>query len=118
MWVYDLSSAAESMNSAPGCSLTDGVCMTMGGPSCGLRGKCLGEWGSFSCDCHPGYSGHKCDNALPEWSFEKESMLRYQLRTGISPRRTHAQFLIRTRSSSGFLLSMNSQDSNEFIILE
>ncbi|GAA6100641.1 neural-cadherin, partial [Tachysurus ichikawai] len=116
--VYDLSSAAESMNSAPGCSLTDGVCMTMGGPSCGLRGKCLGEWGSFSCDCHPGYSGHKCDNALPEWSFEKESMLRYQLRTGISPRRTHAQFLIRTRSSSGFLLSMNSQDSNEFIILE
>ncbi|XP_027005788.2 neural-cadherin [Tachysurus fulvidraco] len=116
--VYDLSSAAESMNSAPGCSLTDGVCMTMGGPSCGLRGKCLGEWGSFSCDCHPGYSGHKCDNALPEWSFEKESMLRYQLRTGISPRRTHAQFLIRTRSSSGFLLSMSSRDSNEFIILE
>lgn len=60
--VYDLSSAAESMNSAPGCSLTDGVCVTAGGPSCGLRGKCLGEWGSFSCDCHPGYSGHKCDN--------------------------------------------------------
>ncbi|KAF5905708.1 neural-cadherin-like [Clarias magur] len=116
--VYDLSSAAESMNSAPGCSLTDGVCVTAGGPSCGLRGKCLGEWGSFSCDCHPGYSGHKCDKALPEWSFEKESMLRYQLRTGISPRRTHAQFLIRTRSSSGILLSMSSRDSSEFIILE
>ncbi|XP_053349522.1 neural-cadherin [Clarias gariepinus] len=116
--VYDLSSAAESMNSAPGCSLTDGVCVTAGGPSCGLRGKCLGEWGSFSCDCHPGYSGHKCDKALPEWSFEKESMLRYQLRTGLSPRRTHAQFLIRTRSSSGILLSMSSRDSSEFIILE
>ncbi|TTA40571.1 Neural-cadherin [Bagarius yarrelli] len=116
--VYDLSSAAESMNSAAGCSLTDGVCMTTGGPSCGLRGKCLGEWGSFSCDCHPGYSGHKCDMALPEWSFEKDSILRYQLRTEISSRRTHTQLLIRTRSSSGFLLSMSSQDSNEFIILE
>ncbi|KAL7874769.1 hypothetical protein SRHO_G00057390 [Serrasalmus rhombeus] len=116
--VYDLGSAAESENSAPGCGLTDGVCLTAGGPSCGLHGKCLGEWGSFSCDCHPGYSGHKCEKALPEWSFEKESMLRYQLRGGGSPRRTHAQLLLRTHSSSGNLLSMSSRDSIEFIILQ
>uniref|UniRef100_W5L865 Si:dkey-22o22.2 n=1 Tax=Astyanax mexicanus TaxID=7994 RepID=W5L865_ASTMX len=116
--MYDLSSAAESENSAPGCGLTDGVCLTAGGPSCGLHGRCLGEWGSFSCDCHPGYSGHKCEKVLPEWSFDKESMLRYQLRGGGSPRRTHAQLLLRTRSSSGSLLSMSSRDSNEFIILQ
>ncbi|KAG7469991.1 hypothetical protein MATL_G00134680, partial [Megalops atlanticus] len=116
--VYDLGNAAESLNSTPGCGLTDGVCLTAGGPSCGVHGKCLGEWGSFSCDCHPGFSGHKCDKALPEWSFEKESMLRYQLRGGGSPRRTHAQLLLRTRASSGTLLSMASRDANEYIILE
>ncbi len=116
--VYDLSSAAESENSTPGCVLTDGVCLTAGGPSCGVHGKCLGEWGSFSCDCHPGYSGHKCDKALPEWSFEKDSVLRYQLRGGESPRKTLAHFLLRTRSSMGSLLSMASRDANEFIILE
>ncbi|XP_077071073.1 neural-cadherin [Siphateles boraxobius] len=116
--VYDLSSPAESENSAPGCALTDGVCLTAGGPSCGVHGKCLGEWGSFSCDCHPGYSGHKCDKALPEWSFEKDSVLRYQLRGLGSPRRTQAHLLLRTRSSMGNLLSMASRDSSEFIILE
>ncbi|KTF89691.1 hypothetical protein cypCar_00002126 [Cyprinus carpio] len=116
--VYDLGSAAESENSTPGCAVTDGVCLTAGGPSCGVHGKCLGEWGSFSCDCRPGYSGHKCDKALPEWSFEKDSVLRYQLRGGGSPRKTQAQFLLRTRSFVGSLLSMASRDANEFIILE
>ncbi|XP_061097128.1 neural-cadherin [Conger conger] len=116
--VYDLGSPAESLNTTPGCGLTDGVCLTGGGPSCGVNGKCLGEWGSFSCDCDPGFSGHKCDKALPEWSFEKESLLRYQLRGGGSPRQTHAQLLLRTRASTGTLLSMASRDTNEYIILE
>nr|XP_006635865.1 PREDICTED: neural-cadherin-like isoform X1 [Lepisosteus oculatus] len=116
--VYDLGCPAESLNSAPGCALTDGVCLTAGGPSCGIHGKCRGEWGSFSCDCHPGYSGHKCDKALPEWSFEKDSVLRYQLRGGGSARRTHAQLLLRTRTPSGTLLSMTSRDSNEYIVME
>ncbi|MBN3295370.1 CADN protein, partial [Amia calva] len=116
--VYDLGSPAESLNTAPGCALTDGVCLTAGGPSCGVHGKCLGEWGSFSCDCHPGYSGHKCDKALPEWSFEKESLLRYQLRGGGSPRRTQAQLLLRTRTASGTLLSMASRDTQEYVVME
>ncbi|MGH0141278.1 UNVERIFIED_CONTAM: hypothetical protein FKN15_078002, partial [Acipenser sinensis] len=116
--VYDLGSPAESLNSAPGCALTDGVCQTAGGPSCGAHGKCLGEWGSFSCDCHPGYTGHKCDKALPEWSFEKNSLIRYQQRVAGSPRRTQAQLLVRTRGHSGTLLSMASRDASEYIILE
>lgn len=45
-------------------------------------------------------------------------MLRYQLRGGGSPRRTHIQLLLRTRSSSGTLLSMTSHGANEYIILE
>uniref|UniRef100_A0A4W5NI98 Laminin G domain-containing protein n=1 Tax=Hucho hucho TaxID=62062 RepID=A0A4W5NI98_9TELE len=45
-------------------------------------------------------------------------MLRYQLRGGGSPRRTHIQLLLRTRSSSGTLLSMTSRGANEYIILE
>ncbi|XP_062393955.1 neural-cadherin [Sardina pilchardus] len=116
--VYDLGNPAESVNSTPGCTLTDGVCLTTGGPSCGVHGKCLGEWGSFSCDCHPGYSGHKCEKVLPDWSFEPGSVLRYQLRGGGSPRWTHAQLLLRTRATSGSLLSMTSRDANEYIILE
>uniref|UniRef100_A0A3P8XWP9 Uncharacterized protein n=1 Tax=Esox lucius TaxID=8010 RepID=A0A3P8XWP9_ESOLU len=116
--VYDLGSPGESVDSAPGCGLTDGVCVTAGGPSCGVHGTCLGEWGSFSCDCHPGFSGHRCDRALAEWSFERDSVLRYQLRGGGSPRRTHTQLLLRTRSSSGTLLSMTSRDANEYIVLE
>ncbi|KAM6967601.1 LOW QUALITY PROTEIN: neural-cadherin [Aplochiton taeniatus] len=116
--VYDLASPGESVNSSPGCGLTDGVCVTAAGPSCGVYGTCLGEWGSFSCDCHPGYSGHKCDKALPEWSLDEDSVLRYQLRGGASPRRTHAQLLLRTRSLTGTLLSMASRDANKFIILE
>ncbi|XP_041101476.1 neural-cadherin-like [Polyodon spathula] len=116
--VYDLGSPAESLNSTPGCALTDGVCQTAGGPSCGAHGKCLGEWGSFSCDCHPGYTGHKCDKAQPEWSFEKNSLIRYQQRVAGSPRRTQIQLLVRTRSPSGTLLSMASRDASEYIILE
>ncbi|MGH0159125.1 UNVERIFIED_CONTAM: hypothetical protein FKN15_071875 [Acipenser sinensis] len=116
--VYDLGSPAESLNSAPGCALTDGVCQTAGGLSCGAHGKCLGEWGSFSCDCHPGYTGHKCDKAQPEWSFEKNSLIRYQQIVAGSPRRTQAQLLVRTRGHSGTLLSMASRDASEYIILE
>uniref|UniRef100_A0A8C9RT17 Si:dkey-22o22.2 n=1 Tax=Scleropages formosus TaxID=113540 RepID=A0A8C9RT17_SCLFO len=116
--IYDLGSPAESLNSTPGCSLTDGVCLTAGGPSCGIHGKCLGEWGSFSCDCHPGFSGHKCEQALPEWSFERDSMLRYQLRGGSTSRRTHAQLLLRTRSPNGSLLTLSSREANQHITLE
>ncbi|CAL8258805.1 unnamed protein product [Boreogadus saida] len=88
------------------------------GPSCGVHGRCLGEWGSFSCDCLPGYTGHKCDQVVPEWSLDQDSVLRYQLRGGGSPRRTHAQFLLRTRASTGTLLSVTSRDGSEYIILE
>ncbi|TRY92876.1 hypothetical protein DNTS_029152 [Danionella cerebrum] len=116
--VYDLGSAGESVNSTPGCALTDGVCLTAAEPSCGVHGRCLGEWGSFSCDCHPGYKGHKCDKSLPEWSFEKESVLHYLLRGGGSLRRTQVLLMLRTRSSSGSLISMASQDDHEFIIIE
>lgn len=33
----------------------------MGFPSCGRRGRCHGEWGSFSCQCVTGYTGQQCD---------------------------------------------------------
>ncbi|GCB83241.1 hypothetical protein scyTo_0023435, partial [Scyliorhinus torazame] len=59
--VYDLANPAEFLDSAPGCAVTDGVCHSAGTFSCGIQGKCLGEWGSFSCDCKPGYTGYKCD---------------------------------------------------------
>lgn len=59
--VYDLASPGESVGGSPGCRLTDGVCVTGAGPSCGLQASCVADWGSFSCDCHPGYAGLKCD---------------------------------------------------------
>ncbi|CAJ1061360.1 neural-cadherin isoform X1 [Xyrichtys novacula] len=116
--LYDLASPGESVDSIPGCRLTDGVCMTASGSSCGAQASCLADWGSFSCECHSGYTGHKCDKAVPEFSFDSGSAVRYQLRGGGSSRRTHIQLLLRTRASSGTLLSMTSREANEYIILE
>ncbi|GLD53269.1 neural-cadherin-like protein, partial [Lates japonicus] len=116
--VYDLASPGESVDSAPGCRLTDGVCVTAAGPSCGAHASCLADWGSFSCECHPGYTGHKCDKAVPEFSFDSGSVVRYQLRGGASSRRTNVQLLLRTRSTSGTLLSVTSREANEYIVLE
>ncbi|XP_034729522.1 neural-cadherin [Etheostoma cragini] len=116
--VYDLASPGESVDSTPGCRLTDGVCVTAAGPSCGAHASCLADWGSFSCECHPGYTGHKCDSAVPEFSFDPGSVVRYQLRAGGSSRRTNVQLLLRTRSTSGTLLSVTSRDASEYIVLE
>lgn len=33
----------------------------MGSSSCGIHGRCLGDWGSFACHCLPGYYGYRCD---------------------------------------------------------
>ncbi|KAM9851671.1 neural-cadherin [Aulostomus maculatus] len=116
--VYDLASPGESVDSSPGCGLTDGVCVTAAGPSCGLHASCLADWGSFSCECHPGYSGHKCDRAVPELSFDSGSVVRFQLRGGGSSRRTSVQLLLRTRAASGTLLSVTSREASEYIVLE
>uniref|UniRef100_A0A665TZ65 Si:dkey-22o22.2 n=1 Tax=Echeneis naucrates TaxID=173247 RepID=A0A665TZ65_ECHNA len=115
--VYDLASPGESVDSSPGCRLTDGVCLTADSPSCGVHASCLADWGSFSCECHPGYSGHKCD-PVPEFSFNSGSVVRYQLRGGGSSRRTNIQLLLRTRAASGTLLSVTSREANEYIVLE
>ncbi|KAM9310460.1 neural-cadherin [Pholidichthys leucotaenia] len=116
--MYDLASPGESVDSAPGCRLTDGVCVTAAGPSCGVHASCLAEWGSFSCECHPGYTGHKCDRAVPEFSFDSNSVARFQLRGGSSSRRTNFQMLLRTRATSGTLLSVTSREAKEYIVLE
>uniref|UniRef100_A0A3Q4BS21 Uncharacterized protein n=1 Tax=Mola mola TaxID=94237 RepID=A0A3Q4BS21_MOLML len=116
--VYDLASPGESVDSTPGCRLTDGVCVTAAGPSCGVQASCLADWGSFSCECHPGYSGHKCDTAVPEFSFDSGSGVRYQLRGGGGSRHTHVQLLLRTRETSGTLLSVTSREASEYIVLE
>uniref|UniRef100_A0A3B4Z992 Neural-cadherin-like n=1 Tax=Stegastes partitus TaxID=144197 RepID=A0A3B4Z992_9TELE len=116
--VYDLASPGESVDSTPGCRLTDGVCVTAAGPSCGLHASCLADWGSFSCECHAGYTGHKCDKAVPEFSFDSGSVVRFQLRGGGSSRRTNIQLLLRTRATSGTLLSVASREASEYIILE
>ncbi|XP_031733141.1 neural-cadherin [Anarrhichthys ocellatus] len=116
--VYDLASPGESVDSSPGCRLTDGVCVTAAGPSCGARASCIADWGSFSCQCHPGFTGHKCDSAVPEFSFDSGSVVRLQLRGGGSSRRTNVQLLLRTRASSGSLFSVTSRDSSEYIVLE
>ncbi|TNN58393.1 Neural-cadherin [Liparis tanakae] len=62
--LYDLGSPADSQSSSPGCLTTDSSCVNMGYPSCGHRGRCHGEWGSFSCQCVPGYAGHHCEEVL------------------------------------------------------
>lgn len=62
--LYDLGSPADSHSSSPGCLTTDSSCVNMGYPSCGQRGRCHGEWGSFSCQCVPGYTGRQCEEGI------------------------------------------------------
>ncbi|XP_060714973.1 neural-cadherin [Tachysurus vachellii] len=116
--VYDLGSPADSFGSSPGCSMTDRSCMNMGFPSCGTKGRCHGEWGSFSCQCIAGYSGHQCEQELPEYSFDGRSYVHYQLSGPLQARHTQVQVLIRTRKHSSSILSLLSAAQNEYIRLE
>uniref|UniRef100_A0A8C5JEE2 CADN protein n=1 Tax=Junco hyemalis TaxID=40217 RepID=A0A8C5JEE2_JUNHY len=116
--VYDLQSPAESLNSFPGCSLTDGSCETMGSSSCGAHGRCLGDWGSFACHCLPGYHGYRCDKVAQEYRFEAGSHIRYQLPVSVPARRTLLQALVRTRQRDGVIASVLSRARDEHITLQ
>ncbi|XP_056138216.1 neural-cadherin-like [Lampris incognitus] len=116
---YDLGSPAESINTLPGCSLVDGHCTNMEQlPSCGKKGHCQGERGSFSCLCEPGYTGPQCDQVAPEVSFEGRSHIQFQLTWSLPARQTRVQVAVRTRAVSGVILSLLSQEQNEYLHLE
>ncbi|XP_035760500.1 neural-cadherin [Neolamprologus brichardi] len=116
--LYDLGSPADSQSSSPGCLTTDSSCVNMGYPSCGRRGRCHGEWGSFSCQCIPGYTGHQCEEEVPEYSFDGHSHVRYQLASPLPARRTWIQVLVRTRKHSSVLFSLISKEQSEYLRLE
>uniref|UniRef100_A0A8C1J1L8 Si:ch211-186j3.6 n=1 Tax=Cyprinus carpio TaxID=7962 RepID=A0A8C1J1L8_CYPCA len=115
---YALSSPAVSSGCAPGCLMTDNSCVNMGFPSCGTRGRCHGEWGSFSCQCIPGYSGHQCEKEVPEYSFDGRSHIHFQLAFTLPARHTQVQVLVRTRKHSSSILSLLSKEQNEYLKLE
>ncbi|XP_053709849.1 neural-cadherin [Synchiropus splendidus] len=116
--LYDLGSPADAHSSSPGCLTTDSSCVNMGYPSCGHRGLCHGEWGSFSCQCVPGYTGHQCDEEVPEYSFDGHSHVRYQLSSPLPARKTAIQVLVRTRKHSSTVVSLTSKEQSEYIRLE
>ncbi|XP_014797646.1 PREDICTED: neural-cadherin-like [Calidris pugnax] len=116
--VYDLQSPAESLNSLPGCTLTDGSCETMGSSSCGIHGRCLGDWGSFACHCLPGYYGYRCDKVAKEYTFGPGSHIRYQLPVSVPTRRTLFEAMIRTRQPDSVITSMSSRNKDEHITLQ
>lgn len=57
-------------------------------------------------------------SAVQEFSFNSNSLLRFQLRGGSSSRRTNVQLLLRTRATSGILLYVASKEASEYIVLE
>uniref|UniRef100_A0A8C5H0I1 Neural-cadherin-like n=1 Tax=Gouania willdenowi TaxID=441366 RepID=A0A8C5H0I1_GOUWI len=116
--LYDLGSPADSQSSSPGCVTTDTSCVNMGYPSCGHRGRCHGEWGSFSCQCVAGYTGQQCEDVAPEYSFDGYSHVHYQLTSSLSARRTWIQVLVRTRKHSSVILSLISKEQSEYLRLE
>ncbi|KAM4618313.1 neural-cadherin-like [Polymixia lowei] len=117
--LFDLGSPAESFNSVPGCSLTDAHCTnTEQLPSCGNRGRCDVEWGSLSCQCEPGYTGPQCDQAAPELSFDGRSHVQFRLPWSLPARQTRVRVGVRTRATSGVVLSLLSQEQNEYLRLE
>ncbi|CAM4543358.1 unnamed protein product [Lepidochelys kempii] len=116
--VYDLESPAESLNSSPGCALTDGSCEATGSSSCGIHGRCLGEWASFSCHCLPGYYGYRCDKVAKEYSFGPGSHIRYLLPVSVPARRTLLEVTVRTRQPNSVIMSMSSRAKDEHITLQ
>ncbi|XP_049326854.1 neural-cadherin [Astyanax mexicanus] len=116
--LYDLGSPADASGSSPGCLMTDSSCVNMGFPSCGTRGRCHGEWGSFSCQCIAGYSGHQCEQEVPEYSFDGRSHVHYQISGPLPPRHMQVQVLIRTRKHSSSILSLLSSQQSEYLRLE
>ncbi|XP_045071995.1 neural-cadherin, partial [Coregonus clupeaformis] len=115
---YDLGTPADSVGSSPGCLTTDGSCVNVGIPSCGPRGRCHGEWGSFSCQCIPGYTGNQCEQEVPEYSFDGRSHVHYQLASPLPARRTQVQVLVRTRKHGSAILSLLSKEQSEYLRLE
>ncbi|NWX98396.1 CADN protein, partial [Nothoprocta ornata] len=115
--MYDLQSPAESLNSFPGCTLTDGSCETMGSSSCGVHGRCVGDWDSFACHCLPGYYGYRCDKVAKEYTFGPGSHIRYQLPVSVPARRTLLEAMIRTRQPDSVIMSMASRNKDEYITL-
>uniref|UniRef100_A0A6Q2WXN6 Uncharacterized protein n=1 Tax=Esox lucius TaxID=8010 RepID=A0A6Q2WXN6_ESOLU len=116
--LFDLGSPADSVGSTPGCLTTDGSCVNMGFPSCGPRGRCHGEWGSFSCQCLPGYTGHQCEQDVPEYSFDGRSHVHYQLASPLPARWMLVQVLVRTRKHGSAILSLLSKEQSEYLRLE
>ncbi|NXY89018.1 CADN protein, partial [Alcedo cyanopectus] len=116
--VYDLEHPAESLNSAPGCLLTDTLCQGGGVAPCGTHGRCVGGWGSFHCDCSPGYTGTACEKVLPEWAFGKDSWIHLEPRSAPDTGSTRVQLLVRTRLAHSTLLSLASADRSRSIRLE
>ncbi|XP_071890555.1 neural-cadherin isoform X2 [Anas platyrhynchos] len=116
--VYDLEHPAESLNSAPGCVLTDEMCQSAGVASCGVHGKCVGGWDFVRCDCSPGYAGPACDKVLPEWAFGRDSWIHYEPRSTRSARSTRVRLMVRTRISRSTLLSLASADGSAYMRLE
>ncbi|KAM4688915.1 neural-cadherin-like [Discoglossus pictus] len=115
--VYDLEKPAESINSAPGCIVTDGLCSITGSPPCGGNGLCRSDWRSVKCDCYPGYHGDYCVTALQEWSFEKDSWIQHNIHTSPSLHSTYIQLMARTRVLFGTLLSLVSKNRSSFLRL-
>ncbi|XP_023271307.1 neural-cadherin-like [Seriola lalandi dorsalis] len=117
--LYDLGSPAESSNTVPGCSLIDDQCTNMEQlPSCGKRGHCHSEWGSYSCLCEPGFTGPQCDQVAPEFSFDGRSHIQFQLSWSLPARQTRVGVGVRTRAATGVILSLLSQEQNEYLRLE
>ncbi|XP_054588647.2 neural-cadherin [Nothobranchius furzeri] len=116
--LYDLGSPADSQSSSPGCLTTDSSCVNMGYPSCGHRGRCHGEWGSFSCQCVAGYTGHQCEEEAREFSFDGHSHVHYQLASPLPARRTWIQVLVRTRKHSSVIIHLVSREQTEYLRLE
>ncbi|KAK7891667.1 hypothetical protein WMY93_023630 [Mugilogobius chulae] len=116
--LYDLGSPAESTNTLPVCSLDDDHCDDKEPlSSCGIRGRCNGEQNSFSCLCEAGLSGPQCEKA-PEFSFDGRSHIQFQFLWSLPARQTRVQMGVRTRAASGVILSLLSQEQNEYLRLE
>ncbi|XP_062842208.1 cadherin EGF LAG seven-pass G-type receptor 2 [Trichomycterus rosablanca] len=59
----DMNSYIANNGTVPGCSAKRQFCVS---GSCMNGGTCVSQWGSFRCDCPPGFGGRNCESAMPD----------------------------------------------------
>lgn len=115
---YDLGSPGGSLDSDPGCRISEERCQENALTRMCDHGQCIGSFKSAKCQCEPGWTGSRCDQEAQVKMFSQSSFIRYALSFEPDPYYTEIQLRFRTRQKNGELIRITGKDTREYCILE